>query len=360
MSEPTLFEADQVGDIPLNNRVVMAPMTRNRADASGVPQPCVATYYTQRASAGLIISEAVAVCRQGAGYPLMPGIWNDAQEAGWRQVIDAVHRAGGRFVLQLMHTGRIGHSSLIGETPVSASAITPAGEVMAADFSMQPFETPLALDEAGIEAVIADYKNAAERAMRAGADGVEVHGANGYLPDQFLRTGTNLREDDWGGGPAGRGRLLMEITRAVTEKVGAARTGVRLSPWNPFNGMSDRNPGITFRNTAEQLARFRIAYMHVNEMGAPSPTPGPQQLTRDMARVFGGRVLINAGYTAERAALALADRVANVAGVVFGVPFIANPDLVRRLKEGIPLAEADPDTFYTGGEKGYTDYPAAG
>ncbi|MDH4229402.1 MAG: alkene reductase [Nitrospirota bacterium] len=359
MSDVSLFEPDSVGDISLCNRVVMAPMTRNRADAQGVPLPCVATYYTQRATAGLIISEAVAVCRQGSGYSLIPGIWTDAQEAAWKKVIAAVHQAGGKFVLQLMHTGRIAHSSLTGETPVSASAIVPEGTVMAADFSWQPFETPVALDEAGIGAVVEAFARASARAIRAGADGVEIHGANGYLPDQFLRTGSNIRSDGWGGSPAGRSRLLLEITRAVSEAAGAARTGVRLSPWNPFNGMSDRNPGITFRDTAERLARFRLAYLHINEAGAPNPAPGPQQLTRDMARVFGGRVLINAGYDAERARLALEDRVANVAGVVFGVPFIANPDLVRRLKEDIPLAAADPATFYGGGEKGYTDYPAA-
>ncbi|MFQ5508984.1 MAG: alkene reductase [Leptospirillia bacterium] len=365
MSAPSLFEPIALGAVELANRVIMAPMTRCRADADGVPQPMVAEYYVQRASAGLIISEATAVCKRGAGYPMMPGIYTDAQETAWKSVIAGVHEAGGKFFVQLIHTGRIGHSSVIGGAPVSASAITPAGEVMAADFSMQPFETPAALDEAGIADAVAAYADAARRAMRAGADGVEIHGANGYLIDQFLRTGSNTRDDDWGGAPAGRARFLLAVVEAVEKAVeaetGPGRVGLRLSPFNPFNDMSDRNAGITFRSTAELLARTGICYLHITEMGAePTANGAPQQLCRDMARVFGRPTIINGGYDRERAARVIQDPVLNAAGVAFGVPFISNPDLVRRLQEGLPLAEADEATFYAGGETGYTDYPEAG
>ena len=361
MPEPTLFEPVTLGAVELANRVVMAPMTRCRADEHGVPQPMVAEYYIQRASAGLIISEATAVCRAGAGYPMMPGIYTDAQEIGWKAVIGAVHDAGGKFFVQLIHTGRIGHSSLIGTNPVSASAITPAGEVMAADFSMQPFETPEALDQAGIAEAIAAYADAAERAMRAGADGIEIHGANGYLIDQFLRTGSNERDDEWGGAPADRARFLLAVANAVVERVGEGRVGVRLSPFNPFNDMSDRNHGITFRSTAELLAGTGISYLHITEAGA-APTAGgaPQQLTRDMARLFGRPLILNGGFDAERATKVLADPVTHAAAIAFGAPFISNPDLVRRMQAGLALTRPDEATFYTGGETGYTDYPEAG
>ena len=355
-----LFEPVSIGGLDLPNRVVMAPMTRCRADQDGVPLPFVAEHYRQRADAGLIISEATAVCRLGAGYPCMPGVYTDDQQAAWAPVIDAVHEAGGRFVMQLIHTGRIGHSSVIGGNPVAPSALTPGERVMAADFSMQPFEAPTELDEAGIRAAIETYASAAARAVAAGADGVEIHGANGYLIDQFLRTGANAREDGWGATPAGRARFLLEVTNAVTKAVGPEATvGVRLSPWNPFNTMDDRNPGVTFRHASEALAATAIHYLHVTEMGAPPAVRLPQQLTRDMARVFGRDVIVNGAYDAAKAGQVLEDPGARISAVAFGTPYIANPDLVRRMKEKLPLAKADEATFYAGGEKGYTDYPVA-
>lgn len=345
-----LFEPTQLGQLSFPNRVLMAPMTRNRADADGVPQPIVATYYRQRAGAGLIITEATAISKQGSGYPLIPGLWSDAQVEGWRPVTEAVHDAGGRIFAQLFHTGRIAHSSLVGEVPVSASAVTPEGETFAADFSKVPFETPRALEMEEIAGVVASFAEAARNAIRAGFDGVEIHAANGYILDQFLRDGVNQRADAYG---ADRTRLLAEVVTAVAAEIGADRLGVRLSPWTPYNDMRDRDPVGTFRRAAEVLRPVGLAYLHVLHTGNEDRAAA-ETFALELAELAGAPLVVNHGYTKELAESVIAR---GAAAVAFGVPYLANPDLPSRLASGAPLNDPDFATFYGGGEKGYTDYP---
>ncbi|MDX2066179.1 MAG: alkene reductase [Fimbriimonadaceae bacterium] len=348
-----LFESTQLGQLSLPNRILMAPMTRNRADVDGVPQPIVATYYRQRAGAGLIITEATAVSKQGSGYPLIPGLWTEAQAAGWRPVTEAVHDAGGRIFAQLFHTGRISHSSLVGETPVSASAVTPDGETFTADFSKAPFETPRALETDEIPGLVERFVVAARHAIAAGFDGVEIHAANGYIIDQFLRDGVNQRTDAYG---QDRTRLLREIVTAVAEEIGGGRLGVRLSPWTPYNDMRDSDPLGTFRRAAEALRPVGLAYLHVLHTGNEDRTAA-ETFSLELAEIAGAPLIVNHGYTKELAEVAIAR---GAAGVAFGVPYLANPDLPNRLAAGAPLNDPDFSTFYGGGEKGYTDYPTLG
>jgi N-ethylmaleimide reductase len=346
----TLLDPVRLGALELPNRIVMAPMTRNRARGT-IPDERNARYYAQRATAGLIVTEATQVMPRGLGYPDTPGIHDDAQVRGWQLVTEAVHQAGGRIALQLWHVGRISHSSFHGGAlPVSASAVAPAGKAWTAG-GVLPFETPHALTPDEIHEVIAAYADGARRARLAGFDAVEVHGANGYLIDQFLQSGSNRRTDDWGGSLERRARFLLEVTRAVIDAFGEHRVGVRLSPGGTFNDMSDDDPVRTFGYAAAALGELPCAYLHVveNRVGAESAT----DLVR---RSYRGPVISCGGYDRATAIDALAAGRADV--IAFAKHYIANPDLVDRLREDWPLATANRKTYYGGSDVGYTDYSA--
>jgi len=356
MPDSDLFSPFQLGPLLLPNRIVMAPMTRNRAGAGNVPTALNAEYYEQRAAAGLITSEASQVSPQGVGYPGTPGIHTDAQVEGWRRVTAAVHRAGGRIFLQLWHVGRISHPSLQpdGALPVAPSAIAAAGEAFTGG-GPQPFVVPRALEVAEVAGVVAQFEDGARRALAAGFDGVEIHGANGYLIDQFLRDGANHRSDRYGGSMANRARFLLEVTEAVAGVWGAKRVGVRLSPWSDFNDMRDSDPPATFGHAARALAPFGVAYLHVVEPVA-GPPAGAVPLAPALKAAFGGPLMANGGYTGPLAKAALARGEADL--VSFAASFLANPDLPARLARGAPLNAPDAATFYGGDQRGYTDYPA--
>ena len=351
-----LFSPFQLGALLLPNRIVMAPMTRSRAGDGNVPTALNAAYYQQRAAAGLIVTEATQVSPQGVGYPGTPGIHTDAQVEGWRRVTDAVHRAGGRIFLQLWHVGRISHPSLQpdGALPVAPSAVAAAGEAFTAS-GPQAFVVPRALETDEIAGVVAQFADGARHALAAGFDGVEIHGANGYLIDQFLRAGTNQRTDRYGGSVANRARFLLEVTEAVAGVWGAGHVGVRLSPWSDFNDMRDSDPPATFGHAARVLARFGLAYLHVVEPVAGLPA-GAAPLAPEFKAAFGGPLMVNGGYTRPVAEAALARGEADL--VSFAASFLANPDLPARLARGAPLNAPDPATFYGGDQRGYTDYPA--
>ncbi|HEV2148908.1 MAG TPA: alkene reductase [Longimicrobiaceae bacterium] len=352
-----LFEPYRLGPLHLPNRLVMAPLTRNRA-AGTVPGELNATYYAQRAGAGLIISEATQVTPLGQGYPETPGIHSEAQVEGWRKVTDAVHAEGGRIFLQLWHVGRISHSSFHGgELPVAPSAIRPAGQAFTSE-GLKPFETPRALTTDEVREVVEQFRRGAENARRAGFDGVEVHGANGYLIDQFLQSGTNQRTDRYGGSVEGRVRLLLEVTEAAVDVWGADRVGVRFSPGGTFNDMSDEDPAETFTHAARELNRFGLAYLHVvntSQSNAPRGL-GERTPTELLRPVFKGTLMSNGEYTRESAEEALRSGEADL--IAFGRLYLANPDLVERFREDAELNEPDPSTFYGGGAGGYVDYPA--
>jgi len=351
-----LFDSIEVGAYTLPNRIVMAPMTRNRAGEGNVPHALNATYYQQRASAGLIITEASQISPQGVGYPGTPGIHSAEQVAGWKLVSKAVHDAGGHIFLQLWHVGRISHPSLQpdGQLPVAPSAIKPDGEAVTYE-GMQAFVEPRALATNELPGIVADYVNAAKNAMLAGFDGVEIHSANGYLLDQFLRDGSNQRDDDYGGTLENRTRLLREVVTAVCDAVGNNKVAVRISPENSFNDMSDSDAQNTFNYVTEMLNGFKLAYLHVLEgdMMSGVRTLDYQQIKER----FDGPYMANAGYDFERAAEAIKNGHADL--VSFGALYISNPDLVERFMSGAELAVADQATFYGGDEKGYTDYPFA-
>jgi len=332
----------------------MAPLTRNRAGEGNVPGQLNARYYAQRASAGLMISEASQVSLQGVGYPSTPGIHSDAQVAGWRLVCDAVHAEGGRIFIQLWHVGRISHPSLLPDNtdPVAPSAIRPDGEAVTYT-GMQPFVTPRALELEEIPALVADFAAAAQRAKEAGFDGVEIHSANGYLLDEFLRDGTNRRTDAYGGSITKRMRLLDEVISAVATIWPTDRIGVRLSPENRFNDIQDSQPQVTFNAVVDMLRGHELSYLHVLEgdmLGGGRCVDYPELKHR-----FGGFYMANNGYTRASAMLALQQGNADM--VAFGKLFIANPDLPERFALDAALNEPDPETFYGGDEKGYTDYP---
>lgn len=351
-----LFNPVKLGAISLSNRIVMAPLTRNRAGEGGVPQDINVTYYEQRATAGLIISEATPISAMAHGYPLLPGIYTAAQIAGWKKVTDAVHAKGGKIVLQLWHVGRISHPSLLPDNalPVAPSAIKPAGKAFTYQ-GLVDYVEPRALDASELPGIVADYVHATKSALAAGFDGVEVHAANGYLLDQFLRDGSNQRTDHYGGSYENRARLLMEVTRAVVDVAGADRVGVRLSPVNPFNDMKDSNPQAMFNYVTEQLNQFGLAYLHVVEGGIHGGGKADPFDFAQMRKLFNGAYIANLAYDKTRGNAAIASGHADA--VAYGVPFIANPDLVRRFKLDAPLNEADSKSFYGGTEKGYTDYP---
>lgn len=349
-----LFEPFQLGDLTLANRMVMAPMTRNRAAENGVVPPMMATYYQQRASTGLIITESSPVSPGAVGYPATPGIHTEAHSASWRGVTDAVHAAGGLIFVQLQHCGRISHPSLLpgDATPVAPSALRPAGQAVTYT-GMQDFVTPRALDTHEIPDIVAQFKRAAETAKRAGFDGVEVHGANGYIIDQFLRDGSNHRTDAYGGSVQHRMRLLNEILDAVCAVWPARRMGVRLSPENSFNSMSDSDPQAHFGYIVEQLSPRGLAYVHVLE--GDMMTKARVLEYRVLRSKFAGPYIANNGYDLVRAQTAVRSGAADL--IAFGIPFLANPDLVRRYRESLSLNVADSSTFYGGAEAGYTDYP---
>jgi N-ethylmaleimide reductase len=353
----SLFTAIQVGRYTLPNRIVMAPLTRNRAGAGNVPTLLNAKYYEQRSSAGLIISEATQVSPQGVGYPSTPGIHSTEQVEGWKLVNEAVHAKGGKIFLQLWHVGRISHPSLQpnGELPVAPSAIAPHGEAMT-DEGMQPFVTPRALETGELPGIVEQYRQGAANALAAGFDGVEIHAANGYLLDQFLRDGTNHRTDQYGGSVENRSRLLMEVTEAVVGVWGNDRVGLRLSPSGTFNDMSDSDPHGTFSYVIEQLNAFNLAYLHLREFdGADIRHGGTPIHTSYFRPIYKGNLMVNTGYTLETGNAAITDGKADL--VAYGVPYISNPDLVERFQAGAPLTPPDTATFYGGDGKGYTDYP---
>jgi N-ethylmaleimide reductase len=352
-----IFSPFKLGPLTLPNRVVMAPMTRNRAGRGNAPGPLNATYYAQRASAGLIISEATQISPQGVGYPGTPGIHSAEQIAGWKSVTEAVHAVGGRMFLQLWHVGRISHPSLQpgGALPVAPTAITPAGQAMTAA-GMKPFVTPRALDTAEIAGIVEDYRLAARSARMAGFDGVELHGANGYLIDQFLRDRTNRRTDHYGGTALNRARFLIEVTEAAVGEWSAERVGVRLSPTNPFNDIGDSNPATTFATVVGELNRFALAYLHVVEPAASDPMPaGAVPDIRFFRKLWRGTLIGNKGYDLERANAVIGEGFADL--VSFAVLFLANPDLPIRFRHGGPFNLPDRKTFYGGTGAGYTDYP---
>lgn len=357
MSEIDLFSPLQLGPNRLRNRMVMAPLTRNRSTPEGVPHALNVEYYRQRASAGLILTEATCIAPEAVGYPLTPGIWNSAQVAGWQQVTDAVHAEGGKIFCQLWHVGRISHPDLQpgGQLPVAPSAIKPAGDAITMQ-GPKPFVTPRALASEELPGIVAAYRNAARIALQAGFDGVEVHAANGYLLDEFLRDGSNQRQDAYGGSIENRARLLLEVLTAVCEVCDVQRVGVRLSPVQPFNDMRDSNPKATFSRVVELLGGFDLAYLHITEMGSDAPgAAGPFFDPLELRRLWKGVFMTNAGYDKAKANAVLQSGQADL--VAFGVPFIANPDLPERYRRDTPLNPPDFSTFYGGAEKGYTDYP---
>jgi len=353
---PSLFDPLQLGAITAPNRLLMAPLTRGRATREHVPTPIMAEYYAQRASAGLIITEATGISQQGLGWPFAPGLWSDAQVVAWKPVTQAVHDAGGRIVAQLWHMGRQVHSSVIGEQPVSSSATTSPGKAHTYD-GRQDFETarPLDLDE--IPGLLDSYARATENALAAGFDGVQIHAANGYLIDQFLRDNSNFRDDQYGGSIENRIRLLREVTQRVTDTIGADRTGVRLSPNGEVQGVNDSNPHPLFEAAAAALDDLGIAFL---EMREPRPNgthrlPDHPPVHPVMRKVFKGPLALNADYHGDDAQAALDAGEADA--IAFGRTFLANPDLPRRIAEKLPLNPAREDLFYIGGAEGYTDYP---
>ncbi|HEY2840730.1 MAG TPA: alkene reductase [Pirellulales bacterium] len=352
-----LFTPWQLGPLALANRIVMAPLTRCRAGEGLAPTPLNARYYVQRASAGLIVSEATQVSPQGIGYPGTPGMYTAAQVAGWRAVTDAIHAAGGKIFSQLWHVGRSSHTAYQeeGALPVSSSAVAIRGSIPTPQ-GMQPYPTPRALELDEIPGVIDQYRQAARHALAAGFDGVELHGANGYLPDQFLRDGVNRRTDAYGGPVENRARFHLEATQALIEVWGADRVGARISPSGTFNDMSDSNPCATFGYLAKKLGELGVVYLHVVEATTGDLRHGGENVPASFFRpLFHGALIACGGYTLERAQQALAAGDADA--IAFGVLFLANPDLPKRFRRGAELNTPDPSTFYGGGEKGYLDYP---
>jgi N-ethylmaleimide reductase len=353
-----LFSSFQLGDLTLPNRIVMAPMTRNRAGAGNAPVAMNAAYYGQRASAGLVVTECTQISPQAVGYPATPGIHSSEQIEGWKLVTNAVHEHGGRIFLQLWHCGRISHPSLQPEgiLPIAPSAIAPQGQASTYTGS-QPFVVPRALETDEISEIVDQFRQAAKNAMIAEFDGIELHGAYGYLIDQFLQDGTNQRTDQYGGTIANRVRFLLEVTDAVCQVWGTDRVGIKLSPSNTFNDMHDSDPKATFSYAINALNTFDLAYLHLME-----PTPAdirhggrPIPVT-ELRPLFRGTVMANGGYTKETGNAAISAGAADL--ISFGVLFLANPDLPERFRQNASLNEPDRNTFYGGDEKGYTDYPS--
>ncbi|PXA86136.1 alkene reductase [Nostoc sp. 3335mG] len=355
---PTLFDPIRLGAISAANRIVMAPLTRGRGTRDHVPTPLMVDYYRQRAGAGLIISEGTGISPEGLGWPYAPGLWSDAQVESWKPVTDAVHEAGGRIVAQVWHMGRVVHSSVTGQQPVSSSATTAPGQAHTYD-GKQDYEAarPLALAE--IPRILDDYRRAAANAIKAGFDGIQLHAANGYLIDQFLRDNSNFRDDAYGGPIENRVRLLDEVTRAIAETIGADRTGVRLSPNGDVQGANDSNPQALFTAAAARLSDIGIAFLEMREPQGESsfrPREVPP-IAPAIREVFKGALILNSDFTPDSAEQAVQSGLADA--IAFGRPFIGNPDFVTRAAKGLPLAAPDMSTLYSQGPEGYTDYPVA-
>jgi N-ethylmaleimide reductase len=357
--DPMLFTPTTVGAFAVKNRVVMAPMTRSRAADASTPNELMVEYYAQRAGAGLIVTEGTSPSPNGVGYPRIPGIWSEVQVAAWKKVTNAVHARGGRIVVQLMHTGRVGHPLNLpaGAEVLAPSAVACEGEMYTDAQGLQPHPVPRAMTSAEVEQARDEYVHAARNAVAAGFDGVELHGANGYLLEQFLSPHTNLRTDAYGGSVEKRLRFVVEVAQAVAAAIGGERVGVRLSPYGANAGMKPY-PEIdeTYRKLVAALAPTGIQYIHVvdhSAMGAPAV---PAELKQALRRAWPRTYIASGGFDRESAEAALRDGAGDL--VAFGRPFISNPDFVTRLEHGLPLAAPDFKTFYTPGPKGYTDYPA--
>ncbi|WP_445665428.1 alkene reductase [Fodinibius sp. AD559] len=357
MSKQPLLTTYNLSGIKLANRIVMAPMTRSRAGENNIPTDLMAKYYRQRSSAGLIISEGTQISKQGIGYPWTPGIHTDEQVEGWKKVTKAVHQENGKIFAQLWHVGRVSHPRYHnGEPPVAPSAVKPEGQIFTAD-GMKDFVTPRALETDEIPGIIGDYTQAAQNAVEAGFDGVEIHGANGYLIDQFLKDGTNKRDDQYGGNLKNRTRFALEVVKSVIEAIGADKTGVRFSPAGRNQGISNSNPKETFGYLFKQLNDFNLAYVHLMEpMSDVSDLNNyPTEVTKYFRKIYEGTIITNVGYDKKSGNKAIEDGLADL--VAYGRPFIANPDLPERFAANAELNKPDKSTFYGGNEKGYTDYP---
>ena len=352
-----LFESARLGRVDLRNRMVMAPMTRARA-AGNVPNALMATYYEQRAGAGLIITEGTSPSPNGLGYLNIPGIFTEAQLSGWRAVTEAVHRKGGKIFVQLMHTGRIGHSANLppGAEVLGPSAVAAAGEMFTLSGPL-PHSLPRMMQEADITQAIQEFAQAARNARMAGFDGVELHSANGYLLDQFLNPRSNQRQDGWGGDSGKRSRFVLEVAKAVAKAIGADRVGIRLSPYGVFNDLTPFE-GIdeAYLALVKDLSQLGLVYLHLVDHSAMGAPPVPQSLKDTLRMAFAGTFVLSGGYDRERAEADLAAGRGDL--IAFGRPFLANPDLPKRLQQRAALNEPDVATFYVPGEKGYTDYPA--
>ncbi|AJP73550.1 alkene reductase [Sphingomonas hengshuiensis] len=357
---PSLFDPIQLGAVAAPNRILMAPLTRGRSTREHVPVAIMADYYAQRASAGLILSEATGISREGLGWPYAPGLWTEAQVEGWKPVVEAVHKAGGRIFAQLWHMGRIVHPDFLdGAAPLSSSATTAPGQAHTYA-GKQDYAQARAATKDDIARVLDDYTLATRNALRAGFDGVQLHAANGYLIDQFLRAGANQRDDDYGGSPENRGRLLREAASRLIAEAGAGRTAVRFSPNGDSQGVTDEDPEAVFVPAAQFLSDQGIAFLELREQG-PEGTFGRTDQPRvspAIRKVFTGPLVLNQDYHAETAQAELDS--GNADAIAFGRPFIANPDLVERLRTGAALNSPDVATFYSRGAEGYTDYPALG
>jgi N-ethylmaleimide reductase len=355
--QDAIFQPAQIGAIVVANRIVMSPMTRSRADERLAPTAINAEYYAQRAGAGLIITEATQVSAHAQGYIDTPGLYTDEQVAGWKAVTDAVHAKGGKIVVQLWHTGRVSHVSFHGgRPPVAPSPIRANAKVFVAGEGCTDTSTPRALEIDEIPGIIADFRQSCRRALEAGFDGVELHGAHGYLLDAFLRDGSNQRTDSYGGAIENRARLLIEVMEACAAEIGGGRLGIRLSPVSPANDSHDSDPQPLFEYVVERINPLGLAFIDIVEGATGGPrdnAPFDYDALRDR---FDGAWMVNNGYDRDMAITAIASGAADL--VAFGRPYIANPDLVRRLRDNLPLAESDPVTTYGKGPAGYTDYPA--
>lgn len=353
---PNLFDPLELGALQLANRIVMAPLTRARAGREGVPNELMAAYYAQRASAGLIISEATGISRKGLGWPNAPGLWNDEQVDGWKLVTDAVHDAGGLIVAQLWHMGRLVHPDLGGGQPVSSSATTAPDYAHTYD-GKKPYTEAREASRDDIRRIVGDYATAARNAIAAGFDGVQVHGANGYLVDQFLRDGANFRTDEYGGSIENRLRFVTEVLEAVGGVIGMERVGIRFSPNIYSQGVEDSDPASVFTALAQRLEELRVPWIELREAHRPTSAGAipTDPVSPAMRSLYSGKILLNSDYDGPSAHERLAEGIAD--GISFGRPFISNPDLVRRIAVGAPLSPGDQDTFYWGGPEGYVDYP---
>lgn len=358
-----LFSPTSIGSLTLPNRIAMAPMTRARTSQPGdVPNAMMAEYYAQRATAGIIISEASQISGQGKGYSFTPGNFTDAQIEGWKLVTNAVHKADGRIFLQIWHVGRMSHQSLHQDgTPVAPSALSPDAQVWivndkTGEGEMVDCPMPRALSNSEVKDVVNDFRKGAANAIKAGFDGVEIHGANGYLIDEFLRRSSNQRTDEYGGSQENRIRFLKEVAQAVADEIGAERTGIRMSPYITQRNMADDEIIEVMLKAAKELDKIGVAYIHLSEADWDDAPVVPDQFRHDLRAAYSGKIIVCGKYTKERGEQIIADGLADI--IAFGRPYIANPDLVRRYKENLSLADFDGNTLFGGDEKGLLDYPA--